>query len=107
MFSERLKKLRNEYDLTLEEVSKKVGVHLSTIGSYENGTRTPDINMLQKLSNLFDVSTDYLLGKSNERADNYAVASYLGIKDSMKDMSEDDINEVKRFIQYVKSRNQE
>ncbi len=104
MFSDRLKQLRNEYDLTLEEVSKKVGVHLSTIGSYENGTRTPDINMLQKLSALFDVTTDYLLGKSNERNENYAVASYSGIRDAMKDLSEEDINEVKRFIDFVKSR---
>ncbi len=104
MFSERLKQLRTEYNLTLEDVGNKLSVHRSTISSYESGTRTPDIKMLQKLSDLFGVSTDYLLGKSDEREVTYSIASYSGIKEAMKDMSEDDINEVKRFIEFIKSK---
>lgn len=65
MISTRLKSLREDADLNQNELAKSLGVSPSTIGMYEQNRRTPDSEMILKLSDFFNVSTDYLLGKSN------------------------------------------
>lgn len=52
--------------LTQEELGKKVNVTKVSISGYENGNRTPDTETLQKLADVFAVSTDYLLGRSDD-----------------------------------------
>ncbi len=44
-----------------------MGVNKNAISTYENGTREPSLGMLVRLATLYRVSTDYLLGKSNNR----------------------------------------
>lgn len=60
---ERLHELRNSYRLSQRQVSEKVGVSPSIISGYETGERTPSTEILLALSNLYNCSTDYLLGK--------------------------------------------
>ena len=64
MFGKRLKKLREELGLTQEELGKKLNLVKSNVSMYENGTRIPNAETLEQLSQLFDASIDYLLGKS-------------------------------------------
>lgn len=66
-FQERLKFLRKERNLTIEELTKNLGSAKSTISRYENGLREPKKDFLELLCNYFDVSTDYLLGKTDNR----------------------------------------
>lgn len=66
-FQERLKFLRKERNLTIEELAKNLGSAKSTISRYENGLREPKKDFLELLCNYFDVSTDYLLGKTDNR----------------------------------------
>lgn len=66
-FQERLKFLRKERNLTIEELAKNLGSAKSTISRYENGLREPKKDFLELLCNYFDVSTDYLLGKTDKR----------------------------------------
>ena len=64
---ERIKKLRISAGLTQHELAKMVGgVSASAIGMYEQGRRTPDMERLIKLSEIFNVSTDRLLGVDDE-----------------------------------------
>jgi transcriptional regulator with XRE-family HTH domain len=65
LLGERLKKLRNERKITQEELGKKVNVTKVSISGYENGNRNPDTETLQKLADFFEVSTDYLLGRTD------------------------------------------
>ncbi|WP_050184329.1 helix-turn-helix domain-containing protein [Domibacillus robiginosus] len=65
MIGERLKKLRKEKKLTQEELGKKVNVTKVSISGYETGNRSPDSETLQKLADFFNVSIDYLLGRSD------------------------------------------
>lgn len=71
---EKLKELRKKKGLSLRELSAKVGIPASTLGSYEQtgtGARNPKKNNLKKLADYFGVTTDYLLGheESYVRAD--------------------------------------
>ncbi len=60
---ERLIIARENKGLTQEEVAKKLGVHRTTYNRYETGLRTPDLDTIAKLARIFDVTTDFLLGK--------------------------------------------
>lgn len=65
MISERLKSLREDADLSQKELAKALGVSPSTIGMYESGKRTPDSEMLTRICDFFNITVDYLLGRSN------------------------------------------
>ena len=60
---ERLKAERTKRNWTLNQVANKLGLKgHSTYSNWEYGKREPDSEMLRKLAELYDVSTDYLLG---------------------------------------------
>lgn len=63
-FGEILKKLRQEKKLTQEELAIKINSSRSNIANYENNNNMPSVEILERLSEIFDVSADYLLGKS-------------------------------------------
>lgn len=61
----RIKKLRKEKALTQKELSEILGLDQTTVSKWELGKAIPDSAMLIRLSDFFDVSTDYLLGISS------------------------------------------
>lgn len=63
----RLRDLRRESNLTCKELSEKIGVAQQTITKWENGQVYPSFDKLKKLAHYFGVSTDYLLGNSDEK----------------------------------------
>jgi len=64
-FGLRLKKLRNNKNLTQTQVAKRLNLHKTSIYGYENNIRTPSIQVLSQLALFYGVSTDYLLGHDN------------------------------------------
>ncbi len=58
----RLKELRKDKKLTLQQVSDETGVSIASLSSYENGNRKPKIETWQKLSAYFGVPVPYLQG---------------------------------------------
>lgn len=69
MLSSNLKKLRNKYNYTQQQVADKIGVTRPAYTAYEKGTRNPDSSMLSKLADVFDVSIDELLGREPKHHD--------------------------------------
>lgn len=65
--STKLKKLRMSQNLSQADVAKKLEISPSIISGYETGERTPSTENLLALSYLYKCSTDYLLGKSNDK----------------------------------------
>lgn len=63
----RLKELRQQNNLTLKELGKKVDIPNNSLSQYENGKRQPKIKIWQKLASFFNVSVPYIQGldKSN------------------------------------------
>lgn len=66
MYGKRLRDLRKSHKLTLAEVAEKLDVVTSTYGSYEREEKKPPIDKLRFLANFYKVSTDYLLGLTDE-----------------------------------------
>lgn len=64
LFSQRLKDLRSEGNYTLEEFSKILDLPAQTINRYELDQRTPKIDTVDQIANKLNVSSDYLLGKT-------------------------------------------
>ena len=71
MFGKRLKKLREQAGLFQEAVADAVGTSSRNIGYYENMDRRPNPEMLIKLANFYNVSVDYLLGRSDNPHDSF------------------------------------
>ena len=67
VFAEQLKTLRKKNSLTQKELAEKVGVKQNSYANWENGNREPNIEMLVRIADYFDVSLDYLLGRKRER----------------------------------------
>jgi len=63
--NERIRQLRLENKLTAKKLGNIFKVSESTISLYESGKRTPNKDLLIKMSDYFNVSTDYLLGKTD------------------------------------------
>lgn len=63
IFTERLKELRREKRLTQKDVAIALRLPVTTYANYEQGTRLPPLDVLVLICDLFDVPTDYLLGR--------------------------------------------
>ena len=66
-FGERLKQLREEHNLSQQALADKLQTVRSTINKYEKNTRKPEYETLIKIADLFDTTTDYLLGSIEKR----------------------------------------
>ncbi|MGW8822268.1 helix-turn-helix domain-containing protein [Paenibacillus lautus] len=64
-YNERLRELRSKKGLSQQELSNRLGFNRATYARYETGNTQPDFDTLQKLADFFDVSTDYILGRTN------------------------------------------
>lgn len=68
MFAKRLKTIRKQKGYTQVSLAEKLEVSKGTVAMWETGKRTPDFETLITLSDIFDVRTDYLLGKSDDNS---------------------------------------
>lgn len=66
MLGKRLRYLRERKKLSQLDLSKILNIPNQSISNYERGFRQPDYDILNKLADYFDVTVDYLLGRSNE-----------------------------------------
>ena len=68
IFGIRLRELRKQNGYTIEQFAEKIGVAKSTLGYYENDNRMPDIEILCRICNVFNVTADYMIGRTNTAA---------------------------------------
>ena len=68
-FSERLKELRKQAHLTQVELAGKLGIVQSSYADWERGRKKPTQDNLVKIAQVLNVSVDYLVGNSEEKAD--------------------------------------
>jgi transcriptional regulator with XRE-family HTH domain len=104
MLGNRIKKLREEKNIKQEDLAKKVNVSPSAIGMYERDLREPNDEITLKLAEFFNVTTDYLLGKSDirnpEELKKVPFANAGGL--NTEGLEEEDLLELQKQINYIK-----
>jgi transcriptional regulator with XRE-family HTH domain len=66
-FGERLKELRKSKNLLQRELAEILNIKSDTVIRLEGGTRSPSLSLVLALADYFDVSLDYLVGRSDEK----------------------------------------
>lgn len=109
----RLKQLRNERRLSGQQLGEKVGIDYSTISRLESEKRPFTLDHLTRLSQFFDCSFDYILGKSDERKPTQKAAYQeldsvsLALLAHTKDLTDAEKQQVVDFIEFIKSKKKE
>ncbi len=88
-FSQRLKELRKEKNLTQVELGSILNYGYTAIANYENGRNHPSLKDIIRIANIFDVSVDYLIGNSDVK---YMERKNLWYKKIMKQLKQNDIS---------------
>ena len=63
----RIKDLREDKDLTQDELSKMLNMHRTQYGRYENALSTIPLEFIEKLAEFYEVSIDYIAGLTNDK----------------------------------------
>jgi len=109
-FSTRLKELRKEMKLTQEEFGKMINKTRSTIAGYETERKQPDYETLISIANIFDISVDYLLGRTdirnpykncNKSIDKEAKL-YKNI--DVTDLPEEAIKQIEEYVEFMRQK---
>lgn len=88
MIGERIKQLREDFMEPQSYVAEAINISQSALGNYERGTRLPDATVIIALAKYFNVSTDYLLGLTNDPAPFPSAVDELGIsKEAANELS--------------------
>ena len=98
ILSERLKMLREEANMSKSDLATQLNIGISSVSQYESGDRIPSDEVKINIVKLFDVSLDYLMGLTNIR--NPYV--FFTLSSVLKDLSQEEINEVIKYILFIK-----
>ncbi|MDE6024920.1 MAG: helix-turn-helix domain-containing protein [Lachnospiraceae bacterium] len=67
MVFQKIKDLREDNDLTQQDIASELNISQRAYSHYENGTRNLPVEVLIQLSEFYNVSTDYILGLSSKK----------------------------------------
>lgn len=90
---ERLKELRRKYSFTQRDVAQRLNVSSSVVAGYEQGNRCPSTEILCRLADIYQCTTDFLLGRENNK-------NKLSI--DINGLSESEIEAVTHLIEAIK-----
>lgn len=105
----KIKELRKIKNMTQEDLANYLCLDKTSISKWETYKNLPNQNIQNTLCSLFDVSLDYLLGRTDtkeqslivpENLDGVAMAFYNGIKD----LSQEDLDAVSEYVEFIKSK---
>ena len=102
----RLKEIRKERKITAKQLAKVLNVSESTISLYENGKREPDLKTLLNIAEYFNVSVDYLIGKTEEKEKNTKEMGTISIRGRDGSVIESELSDAqletfKKLLNYI------
>lgn len=100
IFAERLKKLRTEKGLSTRALGEIIGVSNATVSRYETGKRDPDLLVVNKIANYFNVTIEYLCGEDINGDLDDLICIYNKLSDGAK-------KESLRYITYLYEKEKE
>ncbi|MGN0556289.1 MAG: helix-turn-helix domain-containing protein [Acutalibacteraceae bacterium] len=98
MFSERLKKLRISRSLSQAELADMLGISQQTVAKWENSSTSPKPATLKRLTEIFDVTSDYLLDIPPKICDKDIIAALFGETDDITDEMYEDVKKFAAFL---------
>ena len=104
--AERIKELRENINVSQSKLANDLLIGQSTMSEYENGVKQPPISVLIKIADYFNVSLDYLAGRTNIKMTIPTLQDKLvtesGNKVSISDIIQLDSNEKEAIINLIK-----
>jgi transcriptional regulator with XRE-family HTH domain len=64
-WNEKLKQLRNEKGISQKQAAEQMQMSRTCYANYEQGTREPSFDALRRICDFYDISADYLIGRSD------------------------------------------
>lgn len=104
MLGERLTQLRKARELTQQQMADKLHMSRGTYAQYEINRRIPEYGTLEKMADFFEVSIDYLVGRTNNKKG--ATTSEAPATDEEKDVDEA-VDELIRYLDVLGLTNEE
>ncbi|MCY8486383.1 helix-turn-helix domain-containing protein [Bacillus atrophaeus] len=86
----RLKEARKKAGYTQKQAAEKLKIGNNNLSNYERDYRDPDTDTLLKLSDLYNVSTDYLLGKEDVKTKEETDLLNKTINDAIQELKDED-----------------
>lgn len=102
----RLRELRLEKHLSLRDLADKVHISFSALSLAENEKRNLTDSDIEIFCNFYNVSSDYLLGLTNERNDSSMEDVDVAFYNQHGIVNEEQKKEIESFIKYVKAKNE-
>lgn len=103
-FGKLLSQLRKERGILQKEVANHLNMTVATVSNYEKGVHLPDLNTLIMLADFFDVSTDYLLQRTEYRASinslNHQLSADFTVSDLLNTVVELDDHNTQALLDY-------
>ena len=108
-FKLRLEQLMREQNINQVGLSSEIGVTQSTLSRNINGVHRPKAEIVERIANFFNVSTDYLLGKTDDRNATASTAPKLeGVKlalyNQTEELTEEQLQDVLKFVEFIKNK---
>lgn len=101
-FGQRLKDLRNDAGLTQKELGEKLKLSKSNISKYESDDVEPNIQTINDIAGMFDVSADFLLGLSDVKRQAYQQQQQNNpTLNSIDNLSDESRKELENYIKFL------
>ncbi len=101
----RIKELRKEHNLKQEQLAKMLNVKRAAVSKYETGYVSLSDETLHKLCDIFNVSSDYILGRTEQRQvkdEKSFSPQIISIINSCSDLNEKELIKVVEYIDFLK-----
>lgn len=82
-FAERLQELREDKGISRKDLAASLNITVSALGMYEQGRREPNMEMLIRLADYFNVSLDFLVGRSFNEDETRKIIEALHLKNEI------------------------
>lgn len=111
MIGDKIKYLRTEKRLSQEKLGKLLGVSQQAVGKWEKNDAEPDSSALKKLSEIFDVSIDYILDNTTVSSNNYNTSNVsipnnlqdtpIAFSGKLEQLTQEDMEDVSNYIDFI------
>lgn len=108
----KLKDVRLKFNIRQKDVCDALNIPQNTYSQYENNKREPDNETLSRIADYFHVSTDYLLGRTDETTkpppslDKQHEGIDFAFYNEIKDLTDEEEEQILGFIRFIKSQRQ-